>query len=675
MPQSRQLAAIMFTDIVGYTSMMQKNELTAVAVIKHYNASLEKWVKEFNGQVLNYYGDGSLCTFPSATDAVNCSLAIQKELKIEPAVPLRIGLHIGEVFFEDSKALGDGVNVASRIQSLGQENTILISAEIHDKIKNNASITSKSLGYFDFKNVDRPLEVFALTNYGLVVPQRKRMQGKLEEKKFLKRYAIAALFFILFVASAFIIYETFFSYSKFTGKEKSIAVLPLSNMSADKENEYFSDGITEEIITQLSQISDLKVIARTSSALFKNSDKSIRQIATELGVASILEGSVQRAGNKVRITVQLVDANTQEHIWADKFDRNLQDIFAIQSEVANQIVTKLEAKLFSEEKKELGKKETENLEAYNAYLKGRYYLNKGSEDDLKKALHYFGQAVETDSDYAKAYSGLADTWLMLGEFEFRPGIEVWPKAEEIAKKALILDETLSDAHVTLGHLSIHLFDWPAAEQELTRAIELNPRNAEAHHFYSQYLANMGDMDRSMSEALLSLELDPLSLLVSSTVGLQYYRARRWEEAEAQFKQTLEMHPDYLRARRNLGRVYLAKGMHREAIAEIEKSVALAKKNPVALGYLGHAYGLTGDKEKAFSIINQLMTMPGKKYNSGEIAMVYIGLGDNNKAFEWLNKASDELSTILLHIKVDWVYDPIRSDPRFSLLLHKMGLRE
>jgi len=275
--QSRQLAAIMFTDIVGYTAMMQQNEEKAVAVIKHYNSALEKWVTNFNGQVLNYYGDGSLCIFSSATDAVNCSLAVQKDLKSEPVVPLRIGLHIGEVFFEDAKALGDGVNVASRVQSLGQENTILVSEEIYDKIKNNPSVVAVSLGHFDFKNVGRSMEVFALKNEGLFVPQRKKMEGKLKKRNIQKRNLITTLSFILIIATAFFIYKNFLAKKdKVSVTEKSIAVLPLENLSGNPEQEYFVSGMHETLITELSKISALKVISRTSSIQYKNVKKPLR---------------------------------------------------------------------------------------------------------------------------------------------------------------------------------------------------------------------------------------------------------------------------------------------------------------------------------------------------------------------------------------------------------------
>src|SRR5687768_2244250 len=287
----------MFTDIVGYTAMMQANENKAVAVIKHYNASLEKWVTQFNGQVLNYYGDGSLCIFSSATDAVNCSIEIQKDLKTEPAVPLRIGLHVGEVFFEDAKALGDGVNVASRVQSLGQENTILISGEIHDKIKNNDSIRTVSLGHFEFKNVGKSMEVFALTNEGLSVPHRKKMEGKLKKKNVAKRNLIVLFSLILFFISAFFIYKKIFAKNDDARIDKSIAVLPFVDMSAGKDQEYFSDGLSEELLNLLSKIPGLKVIGRTSSFSFKGKNLDVRKIGDNLGVANILEGSIRKSGN------------------------------------------------------------------------------------------------------------------------------------------------------------------------------------------------------------------------------------------------------------------------------------------------------------------------------------------------------------------------------------------
>src|SRR5687767_6278475 len=384
--QSRQLAAIMFTDIVGYTAMMQQNEDKAVAVIKHYNASLEIWVSHFNGQVLNYYGDGSLCIFSSATDAVNCSLAIQKDLKNEPVVPLRIGLHIGEVFFEDAKALGDGVNVASRVQSLGQENSILISEEVHDKIKNNASVTATSLGHFDFKNVGKSMEVFALTNEGLFVPQRKKMQGKLKKKNHQKRNIIVVLSFILLIVAAFFIYKNFFAKNDKVA-DKSIAVLPFADMSAGKDQEYFADGLSEELLNLLAKIPQLRVAARTSAFKFKGEKIDVKEVAQKLNVAHVLEGSVRKSGNKVRITAQLVKATDGYHLWSQTYDRTLDDIFVVQDDIAGEVVKALKLTLLGAPL--VTRSRPVDPEAYNLALQGRFFLERRSQKDLERAVDYF----------------------------------------------------------------------------------------------------------------------------------------------------------------------------------------------------------------------------------------------------------------------------------------------
>ena len=673
MPETRQLAAIMFADISGYTALMQQDEQKALVLITRFKEVLQKTAREHLGKIVQYFGDGCLLAFDSSATGVECALALQKEFNKTPKVPVRIGLHLGDVIFRNENVFGDGVNIASRIESLGVPGAILISKPIRDQVKNKSEFRLTSLGLFDFKNVDERMEVFALANDGLVVPQRKMMEGKLKKKDFQKRNIVWIISITLIVFSAFLIYKNFFSGSKFTGKEKSIAVLPFANMSSDKENEYFSDGMTEEITTQLSKIADLKVIARSSAMLYKGSKKSIKEIASELHVAAILEGSVQKKGNAVKITAQLIDANTQEHIWADKYEKDLKDIFSIQNEVASHIALALQAKLFRAIENKGMTKETNNLEAYNLYLKGRYYLNKGKEDDLQKALEYFGQAIQKDNAYAKAYAGQADVYLMLGEFEYLPGIEAWPKAEAAVKKALELDETLADAHNSFGHLSIHLNNWAVAKRELDRAIALSPTHAEAHHFMSQYLAAIGNMDKSIEEILLAQELDPLSLLVSSNVGQQFYRARRMDEAMELLKKTLEMQSDYPRAHRNLARVYMAKGMYKEAISEFEKSLSAAKDNPTVLGFLGNAYGRIGEKDKALKILSDLKTMSTKKNIAGEIALIHIGLGEKDLAFEWLDKAVKELSVVLLQIKVDPEFDSIRNDPRYNPLLKKMGL--
>ncbi|HEY6977081.1 MAG TPA: adenylate/guanylate cyclase domain-containing protein, partial [Chitinophagaceae bacterium] len=344
MSNHHQLAAILFTDIVSYTAMMQHDEEQARVIIKRHNVVLEKFVVAHQGEVMNYYGDGSLCVFSSATESVRCAMEIQKELQSEPVVPLRIGLHIGEIFFEDAKALGDGVNVASRIQSLGQANTILFSKEIFDKIKNHPEFKAVSLGYFDFKNVDESIEVFALANEGLNIPRRRQMEGKLKKKKLRSMSVLigAALFILI---GFFLVFKIFFNDPEIAVTERSIAVLPFVDMSSDKDQEYLGDGIAEEIINSLTTIRDLKIIGRTSSFQFKGQKIDLREIGEKLKAGIILEGSVQKYENTIRITAQLIRAKDNTHLWSEKYDRKLTDIFKIQDDIAANITEKLKLSL------------------------------------------------------------------------------------------------------------------------------------------------------------------------------------------------------------------------------------------------------------------------------------------------------------------------------------------
>ena len=378
--QHRHLAAILFTDIVGYTAMMQQDEQNAVTITKRYASVLKQLVPSHGGEILNDYGDGCLCSFPSATEAVRCAIQIQKQLRDAPKVPLRIGLHIGEVLLEDGKIFGDGVNVASRIQSLAQGNSILFSKEIFDKIRNQPDFKSVSLGKFEFKNVDEPMEVFALANEELVIPKREELSGKLKEVQkgsSRKKWIVASSVLVVLAVAAFFISGKWKNKNGFKGKDRSVVILPFDNYTNSPEEASFIDGITEEITTQLAKIADIKVIGRTSAVFFKNSKKPLDQIAETLGVSAYLEGSVQREGNTVRITAQLIDANTQEHIWADRYDRDLKDIFSMQSEVAQEIARQLHAKLTDAEKGRINKNQRITLRLLNFIPKDAYLPIEG----------------------------------------------------------------------------------------------------------------------------------------------------------------------------------------------------------------------------------------------------------------------------------------------------------
>ena len=677
MSQARQLAAIMFTDIVGYTAMMQANEQKAVAVIKHYNSTLEKLVRQFNGEVLNYYGDGSLCIFHSATDAANCALAVQKELKNEPVVPLRIGLHIGEVFFEDAKALGDGVNVASRVQSLGQANTILVSDEFHNKIKNNSFISTISLGQFDFKNVDKPLEVFAISNEGLFIPQRSKMEGKLKKRSGKRRIITASLLIILFGVAGFFIYERFFNKKTVSiSNDPSIAVLPFVDMSPAKDQEYFSEGMSEELLNLLSKIQGLKVISRTSSFSFKGKNMDVRKIGENLGVDNILEGSIRKSGNTIRITAQLIEVSKGTHLWSETYDRELKEVFALQDEISKMIVDILKIKLSGKQANQLAGSFTKNPEAHEDYLKGRYHWNMRTDDGIKKAIGYFEEAIKKDSNYAAAYSGLADTYVTLYDYELMPFDESTAKAKVAAQRALKINENLAEAHNSLAHIDLHEWKWESAEQGFRRAIALDKSYILAHHWYALCLTAIGKTNEAVTQMEKARELDPLSTRINADLGMAYLSAGRHDEAIAQEQKTLELNPRSSGARWIRGMAYQQKTLYNQAIKDYQDALELSPGNPNYLAALGHVYASSGNNVAAHKILDTLFAENKKAPVSPFFfALVYAGLNDKEKALEWLQKAYEEKSGSVRYLKMEPRLANLRNEPRYIALMKKIGLEK
>jgi TolB-like protein len=416
---------------------------------------------------------------------------------------------------------------------------------------------------------------------------------------------------------------------------KSVAVLPFSNMSGDPENEYFSDGITDDIITQLSKIADLKVISRTSVMQYKGTEKNLRQIGEELGVATILEGGVRKVGDRVRINAQLVNASSDAHLWAETYDRELTDIFAIQGDVAQQIASALRSTLTPDEQERLRRHPTDNLQAYELYIQGRFFWNRRTVQDIQRAIELFERATELDSTYALAYAGLADTYLTLYSWNWMPWADAYPQADRTLRRALELDPLLPEAHASRAVLLEQQLDRAGAEAEYLRAIELAPGYAPAHHWYALMLANLGRFDEARAEILAAAELDPLAPIIGTNVGQAFFLARDYDAAIAQLEATIESEPAFQYAWVLLGRAYL------ERAGQSEEANRIVEENT------------HGDRTR--------------------VALVYVAAGDAERAFEWLERAHADQSPFLHELKVEPGYDPIRSDPRFGELLRRMRL--
>jgi TolB-like protein/tetratricopeptide (TPR) repeat protein len=455
----------------------------------------------------------------------------------------------------------------------------------------------------------------------------------------------------------------------------TVAVLPFTNMSSDQDGEIFADGITEEIINALAQIRNLRVVARTSAFSFKGKQVDLRTVGATLNAGTLLEGSVRKSGDRLRIVAQLINAADGYHIWSERYDREMQDIFAVQDEIARTIADRLKVTLGSEKVEALVRSETKVLEAYQLYLKGRFHWNKRSPDGLQKAIEYFQQAIEKDPNYAVAYAGLADGYNMISFRNMLAPHAVMPKAKAAAAKALELEANRAEAHVSLAYASYtYDRDWPAAGRHFERAQALNPAYVMGHAFYPLYLGSRGRSKESISVARRALELDPASAAVSHVLAVQLYLARFFDQAVQQCQQTLELDPSYEPAYAVLGQVYSLTGKYEEAVNEFEKSLTLTRRSSWALAQLGYARARSGARSQTMEIIAELETTSRAGFVPALcFALVYAGLGEVDLAFAWLAKASDERHNRLAYIKVEGLWDPLRSDPRFAELLRGFGI--
>jgi TolB-like protein/Flp pilus assembly protein TadD len=456
--------------------------------------------------------------------------------------------------------------------------------------------------------------------------------------------------------------------------EKSVAVLPFDNLSRDPDNAYFCEGVQDEILTRLAKVADLKVISRTSTQQFKSKPDNLPHIAKQLGVAHILEGSVQKARDQVRVNVQLINAMSDAHLWAETFDRKLTDIFAVESEIATKIADVLEARLTGSEKILMAKRPTDNPEAHELYLQGRFFWNKRSATDLKRSIDYFDQAIAKDPNYAPAYAGEAQAWSILSAYNGASPADSYPKAEAFAQKALAIDESSAEALVGLASVKARYhFDVEGALADYERAIQLNPNDATAHHWIGgDCFAATGQHAREVAELTRALELDPLSPIIASNLGVAFTRAGRVEEAVVQLRKTIELHDDFYPAHREYALALELQGKIPQAIAQYEKAAALTD-DPIPLGALGRIYGITGRRDEAQKILDQLRRLRAQRYTAAySLALVALGLGDKNEALHWLEQSYLERDgDSITVIRVDPLLRSLRDDPRFEALAEKI----
>ncbi len=642
--QVRQLAAVMFADMTGYTALMQEDEHRAKILRDRQRVTLEKFIPAYNGKIIQYFGDGTLSIFDSAINAVESAIEIQRELQKDPKVLLRIGIHSGDIVYDHQGLYGDCVNLASRIEGLSVPGAVLISDKVFDEVKNQNKIKCAPLGKFNLKNVKRRVDIYAIANDGLVIPTPAQIGVK-------------------------------------TGSEKTIAVLPFVNMSADPENEYFSDGISEEILNALTRVEGLQVTARSSSFFFKGKNEDIRQIGSKLGVSTVLSGSVRKAGKRIRTAVQLINTSDGYLIWSEVYDTGMEDIFQVQDEISLKIVNRLKENFNAKKSEAIKKAPTGNPEAYNLYLKGRYHWNKSNPEDIIKAIKNFEDAINIDPGFALPYCSLSYCYSFMGSSGLMPPAEAFSKAKDYTLKAIELDPNHPESHLSMATIKFfHNWDFEGAEISLNNAVSLNLNSSLINQVHGWFLIAKGNFEKAIEKMEQALLLDPLSLPIISNLADAYAFAGRFEEAHEQYDKAIEMDPLYRRAFEGKGMLYLACGEYEKAIDNFMHYHKLIGHPLKGLSSLGHAYAMAGQKEKAFECLEKLKqreeSEPGILLHM-DYAFLYAGLKDNDKALHYLNKTFDERMGIACLGMIFCIRYPmlneLRSDKRFIELTKKMKI--
>ena len=696
-----ELAHVLFMDMVGYSTLLLEEQREVLGELKEIVRATEEFrsAAARNQVVCLPTGDGMVLAFFSTPEApARCAIEIARAGSPQRKWQLRMGIHSGPVsrvadLNEAANIAGAGINIAQRVMDCGDAGHILISRRVaedlaesrewkrflHDlgecEVKHALKVHLFNFFGDGFGNPAVPAKVAAATPAPAEKPRSRRFPR-------LVLAAVAVLAFIVFGWwwSEGTYRQRATTSSELPAPDKSIAVLPFENLSKDPDNAYFADGIQEEILTRLTRISDLKVISRSSTAQVKSSADNLPELAHKLGVAHILQGSVQRMGNQARITVQLVKAPTAAHLWAETYDRKLTDVFAIESEIARAIAAKLQAKLSGVEEHAISVRPTESNEAHQLYLRGRYFWHKRTEDALAKSVDYFNQAIARDPNYALAYSGLADSYIYMLRLGYLPAPtpkQVYEAAKAAATKAVELDPELAEACSSLALIKMEYdWDWAGAEKLFQRALQLNPQLDEAHHQYSHYLMSVGRNAESLRESLRALELNPLSLAINTHLGWHYLFARQYDEAIRQYKKVFDMDPRFPQAHDFIGLAYEQKGMYDEAIAEFRSALSFSGNSSHITAELGHAYAVSGNRGEALKIISYLNDVAKQTYVSKyDLAAIHVGLSQNETAFQSLEAACEERSEGLVSLKIDQRFDPTRSDPRFTAILRKIGLAE
>ncbi|MBI3841133.1 MAG: tetratricopeptide repeat protein [Thaumarchaeota archaeon] len=638
MSERRRLAAIVFTDMVGYTTLSQRDEKLALSLLESQDSVLRSSFTEHNGRVVKGTGDGYLVEFGSALEAVESAIDAQQRLSEanvgkppEAVLKIRIGIHVGDVVEKGTDIYGDAVNIASRTFPLADPGGICITEEVYSQVRNKLPIKMVKLGPQQLKHVQLPVNL-----YKVLLQEESKGEHRMAPKN-------------------------------------RLAVLPLSNISPDPKDGYLADGMTEELITVLSRVQGLRVIARTSSDRYRGSEKRVSSIAEELEVGSVMEGSIRKAGEKIRVTVQLVDAGTEEHLWAETYDRDLTDIFSIQTEIAKDVADALKLTLLQSETKHMEKRSTSNMDAYMEYLKGRAAMPSRTREGLAEAVRRFQVAIGLDPSYAPAYAGLSDAYFLQGDYRYFPEEEAIAQASLFAAKALALDSDMAEAHASMGIILERKFEWADAEKEFKKAIELNPSYSTAHHWYSLFLAEVGRLEEAASEALLAEQQDPLSpIIVLNATGFLMFTGRP-QEALDHLEKAKRLTQGNPLVESYEAEFAMVRKDYPEAVKKLEGLLLTHPEFHNLLGDLAYCYVQLGQREKAVRILEDATKISDEVTRMETMAGANFALGNYDEVFKALSELIERKMVSLITLRYLDTLEPLRKDPRWAEMWKKHNL--
>ena len=641
---TRQLAAILLTDVVGYTALTQTDEALTLALLEEHSTLLRPLFAEHEGREVKCTGDGFLVEFPSALQAVRCAVEIQRALHernaavpLDRVIHLRIGIHVGDVVHRGGDIFGDGVNITARIEPLAQPGGICLSRQVYDQVWNKTDLRMASLGKKELKNVKVPVEVYAML---LPWMESEALASRAEDRS-------------------------------------RLAVLPLLSMSPEPGDEYFADGLTEELIFTLSKMSGLQVIALTSVMKYRDAKKAVSEIGSELAVGAVLEGSVRKDGNRLRITLQLIDVATEVHLWAEEYDRTLDDVFAVQSEVAHSVASALELRLVPGPTPAADGLEKANPEAYLAYLKGRGLMSRRTAANIRNAIRCFERAIELNPGHAASYAALSAAYAVLPNYTLAVPADAAAKAKASALKALAIDAALPEAHAALGLALDGELDVKGAERELRKAIELAPSYAPAYHWLGLRLARRGRFDEAIAALKTAQILDPISAVQHGALGNVYQVAGQTDLALAEYEVELALGEDNAVLRGYRTMVYLEQGRLDLARIDLERAQELAGSfSPELELDFAHLHEAMGEDGMLETSLGRVLEHAQREAVSPYVlALFHFALGRDDEGFALLERAYVERDDNLTMMKVDPRLGSARSDPRYASLIRRLGLAD